>query len=373
MPLISRNLMRYRPQEIGKIKLGRRGSKLKTSGGADMFQPVKLDYFEVTTMEREGKDGPFIRDEAIHKIVGDKPTELEGTLGFHEIEDNLHTSMRFYGGKRWKIKCDGEKKTLRGGAESHCDKPPDLPCPNGCKPYCRLHLQLHASPMTGGYHTFRTRGWGSTNNIQTFMEEIFARFGTCFQAPVKLMAYQSEDQFEVDGKDMMGTSTKAALVLNMPYEDSILHMVKAKERLEAMRERLMLTAGEFTKELDQRDEEDEADIAAEFSPPKELPASIRTQEGLDEVMEGLKPVEPPEPPQNDPESESEGPPDPEKEIRELVIEYRDAARSLDLLDAKGEQFIADALDQGGKPMEKALKALERKMDEYREKRKNEGA
>lgn len=363
-PLISRKLMQYRPQEVGKIKLGGRGRKMQTSGGSQMYQPEKFDHFVIVTRERAGKDGPFVRDEAIHQVVGDKPTELEGTLGFHNIEDNLHTSMRLYAGKRAKIKCDGIEQVNRAGRRDPCSKPDGLPCPNGCKPYCRLHLQLNASPYTGGYHVLRTRSWESTNNIQTFAEETFARFGTLFQAPVKLLCYQSEDHYEVDGKEMMGKSTKVALVLNMNYEAAMLHMVQAKERLEAMKERLMLTAGEFTRELDERDDEEEEEIADEFSPPKGLDASIRTQEGLTEVVDGLRPIEEPEPPQREAIKESDDPEDPDAALHEKVLEFREAARELDLLDRKAEQFVEDALLEGGKQLEVAFRALDRKLTQH---------
>jgi hypothetical protein len=379
--------MGVRPQEVGKIKLGKRGAKKKSAGGADMFQPTRIDHFEIVTRERAGKDGAFVKDMAIHDIVGDKPTELEGTLGFHEIEDNLHTSMRLYAGRRAKIKCDGISQVNPEGKDSPCSKPEGMPCPNGCKPYCRLHLQLHASPHTGGYHVLRTRSWESTNNVQTFMEETFARFGTLFQAPVKLMAYQSEDQYESGGKEMTGKSTKVALVLNMPYEAALLHMVQAKERLEAMKSRLMITAGEFTRELDERDEEDEAEIADEFSPPKGVDASVGTQAGIDEVVDSLEPVEPGEAQETPTVAESgdgavigdidndSGTPygvvtasealeesmlkvEPQ---RNILIELRDEAREANLLDATAEQFIKDALDSWNPTeIDKATRALNRR-------------
>ena len=366
-PLISRKVMGYRPQEVGKIKLGRRGQKKKTSGGADMFQPMRLDHFEIVTREREGRDGAFVRDEAIHAIVGEEPTELEGTLGFHEIEDNLHTSMRVYAGRRAKIKCNGEVMRTKEGVESPCKKPEGAPCPEGCKPYCRLHLQLHASPYTGGYHTFRTRSWESTNNIQTFLEETFARFNTLFQAPVKLICYQSEDQYELDGKDMTGKSTKVALVLNMPYETAMLHMVQAKERLEAMKERLLITGSQFARELDEQDDEDEQEIADEFSPPKELDASVGTQEKLEEVVAGLEPVEPPDPDSDVSEGEYEVVEEDEEadeggasELANLVMDLRDEANSMKLLDRTAKQFVKDALDSGEEEsLDKARRALDR--------------
>lgn len=405
-PLISRNVMGVRPQEVGKIKLGGRGRKKKTSGGSNMYQPQRYDHFVVVTNERSGGDGAFVKDEAIHAIVGEKPTELEGTLGFHDIEDNLHTSMRLYAGRRAKIKCDGITQVNPEGRETPCSKPDGMPCPNNCKPYCRLHLQLRASPHTGGYHVLRTRSWQSTNNIQTFMEETFARFGTLFQAPVKLICYQSEDQYESGGKDMIGKSTKVALVLNMPYEEAMLHMVSAKERLDAMKERLLITAGDFTRELDERDEEDEGEIADEFSPPEGLDASLGTQEGLDEVVEGLEPVNgtgdegaPTDPKSDDHCPSCGGELDPEVDScphcgrtfsmcedddeddenamvgledamaevepqRNILIGLRDEARELNLIDATAEQFIKDALDSWNpKEIDRATRALSRRFDQ----------
>jgi hypothetical protein len=361
-PLIKRSFMEHRPQEIGKIKLGGRGRKQKTSGGSDMYLPERYDHFEVVTRAREGKDGAFVRDEAVHKIVGDEPRELEGVLMFPEIEQNLMTVMAEYAGRKPKVICDGEVQRNEHGKESPCTRQQGGTCK--CRPYGRLQLQLMASPHTGGYYVFRTRSWESVNNIQTALEEIHARFGTLFQAPVKLMAYQSEDQYQQDGKEMVGKSWKVALVLDMNYEQAAQHMVGAKERLELARERLMLTAGEVQKDLDETDEREAGEIADEFSPPKELEASIRTQEGLDEVLEGLEPVEPPEPPMDDPGEGSECDDDPESALREDVEEHWEAARALNLLDHRAEEFITDALAQGGKPMEKALKALQRKLDEF---------
>lgn len=367
-PLISRKLMEHRPQEIGKIKLGGRGKKKKTSGGSEMFLPERYDHFEVVTRARSGGDGAFVRDDAVHAVVGDEPRELEGVLMFPEIEQNLMTVMAEYAGRKPKVICDGEVQRNDKGKESPCARAQGGTCK--CRPYGRLQLQLISSPHTGGYYVFRTRSWESINNIQTALEELYARFGTLFMAPVKLMCYQSEDQYQQDGKEMVGKSWKVALVLNMGYEKAATLMAESKERLEAVKERLMLTAGEVQKDLDETDEREAGEIADEFSPPKELEASVRTQEGLDEVVEGLKPVEQPEAPQNDPGSESEDQEQTEEEretkLRGLVEEYRDAARSLDLLDATAEQFIKDGLEHGSPLLGKVLKALERKMDQYRE-------
>jgi len=201
-PLISRSLMSPQPQEIGKIKLGGRGKAHRTSGGVDSYLPERFDHFEVTTMERDGKNGPFKRDEAVHEKVGAEPKELRGIIMYPEVEQNLMTSMRVYKGRKPSVKCDGDTQVNAQGKREPCTRLAGGTCE--CRPYCRLQLQLLASPHTGGYYVFRTRSWQTTNNLQTFLEETYARFGTLFQAPVKLMMYQSEDQYEVDGKEKVG-------------------------------------------------------------------------------------------------------------------------------------------------------------------------
>lgn len=360
-PLIKRSLLKAQPQEVGKIKIGGRGAQKKTSGGNDMYLPQKFDHFEVTTMERAGGKGPFLRDEAVHAVVGDKPTSLDAMLMFPEIEQNLMTSMREYAGRKAKVVCDGEVRK-EGMVEGPCKQLDGGVC--NCRPYIRLPLQLMASPHTGGYYVFRSRGWGTTNNIQTFMEETYGRFGTLFHAPVKLICFHSEDQYQQDGQDRVGKSLKVAMVLNLPYEQAALHMIGQKELLESVRERLMLTAGEVVQSLDNRDEEEEAEIADEFDPPKGLEASVATQGRLDAVVDSLKPVDDPERdsaiPEADYEVEEDDKPK-ESPNATILRELRGEARELSLLDAAAEQFIADSLESGDeKQIETAMKALNRR-------------
>lgn len=359
-PLISRNLLHVQPQEIGKIKLGGRGAARKTSGGGESYIPQRYDHFVVTTMQREGGKGAFLRDEAVHKVVGDEPTELEAMLMFPEVEQNLMTSMRVYKGRKPSIICDGDVQRNAQGKEEPCARALGQECE--CRPYCRLQLQLMASPHTGGYYVFRTRSWQTTNNIQTFLEELHARFGTCFQAPVKLMMYQSEDQYSVDGKEQVGRSWKVAMVLNMDYETAALHMVGAKERLDVVRERLMLTAGAVQDDLDARDEEEAGELADEFDPPKGVEASIKTQERLDEVVAGLEPIVPPDPHSASQDAEYEIISDTRREVEGLWQE----AEGLKLLDRTARQFIRDALASGDdESLDKAKRALQRLLTKHR--------
>ena len=125
MGLISRKLLKRRPQELGKIKIGGKGAERAGSGGKKFQLPVKFDHFVVTSRAR-GSDGNFIRDEKIHahSDVGESPTELAGVLMYETPEQNFHAEMAFWKGKTQKVStCDGEEKTrLVDGEVFPCSK-----------------------------------------------------------------------------------------------------------------------------------------------------------------------------------------------------------------------------------------------------------
>jgi hypothetical protein len=288
MALISRKMLKRRPQELGKIKIGGKGAERAGQGGVKYQLPVKYDHFQVTSRAR-GADGNFVRDDAVHSHpdVGDSPLELAGVLMYETPEENFHSEMAFYKGKTKKEStCDGEVRTeLGSGKATPCKKLEGGECP--CKPYGRLHLQLWASGHVMGYHTFRTTSWESVNNIQTALQEIFERFGTLFQAPVKLVMYPSEDQYKDGGKALVSTSWKVGLVLAMSLEDAAMRMVDSKRQLDLARGELRLLAGEVLKDQQERDLEEVEDIAGEFFPEEGVEASVQSQETLDTLKEEL--------------------------------------------------------------------------------------
>ena len=280
MGLISRELMKVRPQQLGRIKVGGLGKLIKGKDGKpDWRAPIKYEHFVITSLTR-GDDGNFVTDERIHAEVGDKPMELAGVLMYDKPEENFHSEMVQYkgrgaSGKIWE--CDGVNATnLKTGKIGACLKAAGKEC--RCKPYARLHLQLDASPFTMGYHFFRTTSWESTNNIQTALEEIYARFGTCYHAPVKLICYPSEDQHE--GKT--STSYKVGLVLAMREGEAAALIGEAQGYLEKARGRMQLLAAVTHEDLAVQDAADEGEIADEFFGPddEEVHAGI-VEAGLD--------------------------------------------------------------------------------------------
>lgn len=290
MGLISENLLSRRPQELGKIKIGGVGREKQSAGGNTFRLPVKYDHFVVTTRHR-GPDGNFVKDAEIHEAVGENPVVLEGVLMFETPEQNLHAEMVQYVGRKQVISCDGEEfENHRDGTCGPCPRAnggecPKLGKPPQCKPYGRLHIQLRDAPNTFGFHVFRTTSWESVSNIQSTLKEIYERFGTLYQAPVRLVLYPSEDNHD------SGTSTsyKVGLVLAMAIEEAAERMVRADRVLKSARAQLRLVAGEVQEELRARDDEERRELAEEFFPQdvEATRASIATESRFQELRDEL--------------------------------------------------------------------------------------
>ncbi len=302
MALISRKLLKVRPQQLGRIKIGGLG-KTKTSKAGNEYQlPVKYDHFVVTTNVR-GDDGNFERDEEVHAQIGDKPMELSGLLMYPTVEENLHTEMVQYEGRGSKGKiwtCDGENATnLKTGRSGTCARLKDKDCE--CKPYTRFHMQLAGAPAMG-YHFFRSTSWETTNNLQTALEEIYARFGSCFHAPVRLKCYPSED--EHDGK--VSKSTKVGLVLDMSMLEAAELIGQGAKYLEIASGQVKQIAAIVHEDLVAQDEAEKDLIKDEFFPPDEVEVHVA------EVTDALNAEDEPDP------LEDEDPED-EKDQEEMVL------------------------------------------------------
>lgn len=286
MGMISKKLLKPRPQELGKIKIGGLGEKRRAQSGREYQLPVKFDHFEVRTRQR-GADGNFLRDESIHAKLGPKPQELPGILMYPTPEENFHAEMVQYDGRTKIVTCDGEERLdLKTAQCTACPrlKDPDFAC--GCKPYMRLHIQLWDSPVLG-YHVFRSTGWETTNNIQTALQEIYERFGTLYHAPVKLVIYPATVSYDEGGKSKTSQAYMVGLTLAASMEEVAQQMVGAKRLMQATQHELKAISGQVMEEQAERDREEAADIAAEYFPDAGIQASVRSQEKLDALKEQL--------------------------------------------------------------------------------------
>ena len=272
--MISRKLMQRRPTQLGRIKIGGLGKERTTQGGDRTWRPpVKADHFWITTNVRNAENGNFERDNAIHDIIGKKPTELRGTLMFHTPEENFHSEMCQYKGRGrdGKVRtCDGEQFIDLSGKKPKPAQPCEFEGEDGergceCKPYSRLHIQLDAANVALGYHFFRTTSWSSTGQIQTQLEEIYERFGTCKYAPVELRCVMTADRFTDDrGNEKTGKSLKVHLFLAVSPQETATMIGRGANLQQIARGEMKQIAASVQTVLSEQDEAEAEEIQGEY-------------------------------------------------------------------------------------------------------------
>jgi len=164
----SRNLKTLSPAllEIGKIKIGRKGQTKKTASGSTFQMPEKLDYFLVTTLERD-KSNNFEKDKEIHKIIGEKPKRIPIMLLFNSIEGNFQSRFSRYNGKTCECSGDGETAICNGEEiECPCGKEdPEYTGKDKCKMNGTLSVMIRDAKKFGSCWKLRTTGFHSITNI----------------------------------------------------------------------------------------------------------------------------------------------------------------------------------------------------------------
>lgn len=177
--------------EAGKIKIGGKGKEITTKNGKKMRIPEKYDHFVITKMERD-QHGNLIKDQAIHKIIGEQPKELFFTLLYDDIQLNFYTAFALYSGHKCFCRGDGEKairmiktdKKDKKGQDIY--KHQEIICPAGdceylineqCKPCGILSAVLQNTQEMGIVHKFRTHAWNSVQNIMSSLAYIQMQTG----------------------------------------------------------------------------------------------------------------------------------------------------------------------------------------------------
>jgi hypothetical protein len=155
--------------ELGKIKIGMKGEVRKAKSGNDYQLPQKLDHFIVTGLERD-ESGNFTRDEAIHKIIGDKPKRIPITLLFDDIYLNFQSRYACYQGTTLFCTGDGEQANRKGQNEPiqcPCERsePEYTPTKDRCKMNGVLSVIIRGTDTIGGVWKFRTTSFNTIQGI----------------------------------------------------------------------------------------------------------------------------------------------------------------------------------------------------------------
>ena len=159
--------------ERGKIKIGEKGKTIKSAKGVEFQPPQKLDHFVITTTER-GPDGNFLRDENMHRELGEAPVRIPVRLLYDDVELNYQSRFVAYDGRTLIRSCDGEVCEMRkpGAASTEC------PCvcagkepfaEGVCKPYSVLSVILDSSAVLGGVWKFRSTSYNTARGLLASM------------------------------------------------------------------------------------------------------------------------------------------------------------------------------------------------------------
>jgi hypothetical protein len=148
--------------EFRKVKIGEKGEKRKTQKGEEYRLPTKIDYFKICKLSK-GNDENYIKDDEIHKKIGEKPKELEIMFIYNDIDKIFPTNYEYYESKKCLCRGDGETALTFENKEKKC------PCEkleqNKCKISGVLNFILKNTDTIGGIMKFRTHGFNSVKNI----------------------------------------------------------------------------------------------------------------------------------------------------------------------------------------------------------------
>lgn len=202
--------------EVGKIKIGYKGKEIKSSKGNMFRPPKKLDYFVITTTERDAnKDliaDRYIMDRIKQATGQDQLRELRIRLPFDSIDKNFFTEYQYYAGRKRICSGDGVEATrkfaqagkqvlpfedgdkemnVKAGQEVKIKCDPES-CPfyqaSKCKMSGILSVFLPDAQDLGGVYKFRTHSYNSVSSILAALEYFSAQTKGVLQGmPLKMV------------------------------------------------------------------------------------------------------------------------------------------------------------------------------------------
>ena len=256
----------YRLAEVGKIKIGTKGSERTSKKGGKYRIPTKLEYFSITTLER-GKDDILIPDVQVMEKLGSEPKQLDIMLLYDDVDLNFQTCFAYYSGKKCVCRGDGKlaERTLKDGAIESVDCNPKI-CPYYAKNTCKisgiLSCVLPSANQVGGVYKFRTHGYNSVSNILSGLKFLFGLTNGVL-ASVKLKLTLSPKTV-----DIPTGGTSIIYAANVIYEgtiESLLnHALKIAEH--RIKNKINMEALEYNakKSILLKDNDSPADVEEEF-------------------------------------------------------------------------------------------------------------
>ncbi len=268
--------------EQGKIKIGKKGAKKRSGKGTEYREAVKLDYFIITTLERDSQDN-FIVDAAAMEGLENEPKRLPIELLFDDIELNFPTCYAMYSQKDGLL-CRGDGETAITAKQKNIVCNPDT-CPHAqnktCKPSGILSCRLPHLKTLGGVYKFRTHSWNSIKNILASLQYLATLTGGILAGlPLELRTEKKPTKFGlVNIVNIVFPGTQDALA------DALEKEISRRQRLQIDVKNIETIA---RKTGMTEDDDDPIDVAEEFFPLKEDGEYPSTAE----MLEGWEPAGP---------------------------------------------------------------------------------
>jgi len=277
---ISPKILAPRLPELGAIKIGGKGAERTSRRGTKFRLPEKYDHFVITRRERDGKTENLVRDEAIHALIGDRPTELDVRLLWDRDIDSFQSYLAAYDGRQLACRGNGEVADDAQHGQVPCTCPwfkghqgeykgprrsvgANAPT---CKPHGRLSVILEAAQAFGGYYVFRTTSWETISNLSSQLQLFYNQFGFLAGLPLKLVIYPATDTYTEGGQQKTSTSYKVALLLRGDFDTARQIAAATYERRSQLALPSPAQADAFRRDLDEEDAREAAEISAEFHP-----------------------------------------------------------------------------------------------------------
>lgn len=269
--------------ELGKIKIGKKGAEKVSRNGNKFRMPIKLDHFEITTMERDN-NGDYVIDKELMSHYPKNPTTLNIFFLSDDIDNNFQTQFALYSGSECRCAGDGRtaKRKLKNGQIEIVECNPQT-CEfyqsNKCKIGGVLCCLLSESQTVGGVWKLRTHSFHSVRNILGSLALIKEITGGILSG-IKFQLTLSPKSVNVEGR------STTVQVLNIEYRglrDNLLEtVIKIKE------DRIAFGANmkqlEFkAKSIEDMTAEEIKDIADEF-----FPENQSDNEAVESNIEGLE-------------------------------------------------------------------------------------
>jgi hypothetical protein len=262
--------------EVGKIKIGMKGQMTTSRAGKKFQLPKRLDHFIVTGLER-GPDGNFLKDEAVHQVLGERPVEIPVGLLYNDPELNFQSRWACFTGTTLWCTGDGENayRKQQDGSEIVRSCPCERAAPDfdadqyRCKTSGVLSVMLDDMQMVGGVYKFRTTSYNSVINIMSSLA-LISRVTGGVLAGIQLM-------LTVRPKTVIVPKTNKAMVVHIvgiEYRGSLKALAdvgyRAALSTETHRQQIeqieTVARQSITQNLTLTEGETETDIAEEFYP-----------------------------------------------------------------------------------------------------------